>query len=124
MRAKPPRVPRAAQLAYYGTQGPRLLPGNYTVRMTKNKQVYETPLVVTLDRRASYTAEDRKAQFDAAMRVHAMFGELSDFIDRIAAVQQGAAERASSLPEGDALRADLQALSAKADVIRKKIVAT
>ena len=33
---------------------------------------------IGLDRRAPYTAADRKAQFDAAMRAHALFGEMSD----------------------------------------------
>jgi hypothetical protein len=41
MREKPPRVPPAAQLAFSGTRGPRLLPGTYTVRMTKAGKVSE-----------------------------------------------------------------------------------
>src|SRR5437660_1582640 len=34
MREKPPRVPPAAQIAFAGTRGPRLVPGVYTVRLT------------------------------------------------------------------------------------------
>ena len=71
MREKPPRVPPAVQLAFAGTQGPRVLPGTYTVRMTKGGQVYEDKL----DGRARpardlHASADRKQQYDAAMRVH------------------------------------------------------
>jgi len=69
MREKPPRVPPAVQLAGAGLQGPRLLPGTYTVRMTKAGKVSETKLAIGLDRRVKFSDADRKAQFDAAMKV-------------------------------------------------------
>jgi photosystem II stability/assembly factor-like uncharacterized protein len=124
MRVKPPRVPRAAQLAFSGTQGPRVLPGTYTVRLTKGDKTYETKLNVGLDRRATFSADDRKAQFEAAMRVHAMFGDMSDLVFKINAVREGANARAEKLPAGDALRKQLEDTSAKADTMRKLIVAT
>jgi hypothetical protein len=46
MQEKPPRVPPAAQLRFAGTRGPRVLPGTYTVRMTKGGNVSETKLNV------------------------------------------------------------------------------
>ena len=36
MQEKPPRVPPAAQIAFDGIHGARLVPGTYTVRLTKN----------------------------------------------------------------------------------------
>ncbi|MEO5721045.1 MAG: sialidase, partial [Chthoniobacterales bacterium] len=48
MREKPPRVPPAAQLAFSGTRGPCVLPGDYTIRMTKDGKVSETKLNVGL----------------------------------------------------------------------------
>ena len=83
MREKPPRVPPAVQIAGAGTQGPRVLPGTYTVRMTKAGKVSETKLTVGLDRRAKFNEADRKAQYDAAMKVHALFGDESALMDRI-----------------------------------------
>ncbi len=124
MQVKPPRVPRAAQLAFNGTQGPRVVPGTYTVRLTKGDKTYETKLDVGLDRRATFSVADRKAQFDAAMKVHAMFGDESDLVYKINAVREGANARAEKLPAGDALRKQLEAVSAKADAMRKQIVAT
>ena len=69
MHLKPPHVPPAVQLAQAGTQGPRALPGTYTVRLEKNGKTYETQLTVGLDRRVKWSLADRQAQFDAAMKV-------------------------------------------------------
>jgi hypothetical protein len=123
MQEKPPRVPTAAQTAGAST-GPRVLPGTYTVRLTRGSEVVETPLVVSLDPRAPFTLADRKAQFDAAMRTRALFGRMSDVVDRLNATRALAGARAKSLPAGDALRAELDAFVGKAEAIRKEIVAT
>ena len=39
--------------------GPRVLPDTYTVKLTKDKQIYTMQLAVVADPRAKYTAEDR-----------------------------------------------------------------
>jgi hypothetical protein len=121
MRAKPPLVPPAASVAGFSTQGPRLVPGTYTVRMTKNKKVYETKLVVDLDRRADYTVQDRKLQFAAAQRVSGMFGEISGLMMRINELR-GSSEMLLEKTEDDAkLTLQLKTLSDKADEIRKRL---
>ena len=124
MQEKPPRVPPAAQLAFGGTRGPRVLPGVYTVRMTKGGKVSETKLTVGLDRRAKFTAADRKAQYDAAMRVHALFGAESALMDRIMPLRAGIAKTMKAVPEGDELRKTLADFDGKVDAVRKQIVAT
>ncbi|MEP6808919.1 MAG: sialidase [Chthoniobacterales bacterium] len=124
MREKPPRVPPAAQLAFAGTRGPRVLPGVYTVRMTKDGKVSETKLTVGLDRRAKFTAADRKAQYDAAMRVHALFGAESALMDRILPLRAALAKAGRGLSESDPLRKTLSDFDGKVDAVRKQIVAT
>jgi photosystem II stability/assembly factor-like uncharacterized protein len=124
MREKPPRVPPAAQIAGAGTRGPRLLPGVYTVRMTKAGKVTETKLKVGLDRRVKFSEADRKAQFDAAMKVHALFGDESALMDRILALRGSLAKNGGALPEGDALRKTIADFDGKVDAVRKQIVAT
>src|SRR5205823_2141119 len=94
MRVKPPRVPRAAQVAFNASEGPRVPPGSYTVRLVKGEQTIETRLEIGIDRRAPYTAADRRQQFEAAMRAHALFEEMSALVDRIDAARASAAERA------------------------------
>jgi len=124
MRLKAPRVPPAATAAFEAAQGPRVLPGTYTVKMTRGTETYTTQLVVALDPRAKYTAEDRKQEFDAAMRVYNLLRDMSFDVDRINGVRDALAERSGRV-KGDAVLAKhLQDLSQKVDELRKKIVAT
>jgi len=124
MRTKPPRVPPAAQLAGNSTQGPRFLPGTYTVRLTRAGKVYTMPLTVGLDRRATYTLADRTAQFTAATRVKALFGRMSDLVDKIVALRAQAAASGAKLKAADPLRTQLAQFSDNADALRKQVVAT
>jgi photosystem II stability/assembly factor-like uncharacterized protein len=124
MRVAPPRVPKAALVAGSSLQGPRVLPGVYTVRLTKGRDVYETKLDIGLDPRAEFNLADRKAQNEAVMRVHGLFGVMSALVDRITSVRAQADQAAGKLPDKDALRRQLEAFSTQADGIRKKIVAT
>ena len=124
MHTKPPRVPPAAQIAGNSIVGPRVVPGTYTVRMTKGKDVFETKIDVGLDRRATYTVADRQTQFDAANRVKGLFGEMSDLVAKINAVRAQAAAASAKLPVHDAMRNRLDVLDGNVEAIRKKIVAT
>ena len=123
-RVKPPTVPKAAQAAFAGTQGPRVLPGTYTIRVTKAGQSYEQKIDIALDRRAEYTLADRKAQYDAAMQVHALFGDMSKVtsaIERMAMLGQFAPKM---FPAGAPELKQIATLISDAQEIRKEIVAT
>jgi photosystem II stability/assembly factor-like uncharacterized protein len=124
MRVKPPEVPPAAQLAQAGFNGPRVLPGVYTVRLTKGDKTYETTLAVGLDRRATFNEADRKAQYDAAMRVHALFGSMTALVHRINSVRDAADRALASFRTADPARRPVEALSSKVDEVRKRVVAT
>ena len=80
--------------------GPRVLPGIYTVKMTRGTETYTTKLDVQLDPRATYTVADRKLELDAAMRVYALLGDLSFDVDRINGVHDALLERAGKLGRG------------------------
>ncbi|MGA9421324.1 MAG: hypothetical protein WBW61_03115, partial [Rhodanobacteraceae bacterium] len=124
MRTKPPRVPPAAQVAFNAIQGPRVVPGPYTVRMIKGKDTFETKLNVGLDGRVKFTVADRQAQFDAVNRVKHLFGDMTDLVAKINAVRAEAVSAAQKFPETDAMHKQLVGLGDKANAIRKKIVAT
>jgi photosystem II stability/assembly factor-like uncharacterized protein len=124
MREKPPRVPPAAQIAFSSSRGPRLVPGDYSVRLTKAGKSYETKLTTGLDRRAKFTAEDRKAQYDAAMKVHALFNDESALMDRILSLRRDVVKAASAIPENDPLKKNIKGFDDKIENVRKKIVAT
>ncbi len=123
MRMPAPTVPPAASIAGGATVGPRVLPGKYTVRMTKDGVVYETPLNVVMDPRAKYSLADRQAQFDLSMKLYNLFGDMSRTVDRINAMRFALDDRAAKTSDA-ALRTRLQAASATVDELRRKIVAT
>lgn len=124
MHVKPPRVPPAAQLAFSGTQGARVPPGRYTVRMTKNGQSYELPLMVSVDRRSRHSAADRQAQFKAAQQVAELFGDESDLFAKITDLRGNLAKRVKANADDEALADRLRAYDGKLDAVRKQIVAT
>jgi photosystem II stability/assembly factor-like uncharacterized protein len=124
MRLKPPTVPAAASSAGGASVGPRMLPGTYTVRMTKDKEVYSMPLTVVPDSRTTHSLADRRAQFNLAKRLSALLGEMSVAVDRLNAVRLALDSRAGALPAGDPLIARLRSASSSVDGLRKKIVAT
>jgi hypothetical protein len=123
MRLKGPRVPTAATASFGANLGPRVLPGTYKVRMTKDKQVYETTLEVVPDPRSKHTPEDRKAQFDLAMKLYATLGDMTFAVDEINGLRAALDGRAAKLGS-DPLSERLRKASASVDAIRSKIVAT
>jgi len=124
MRLPAPKVPTAATAAFSASQGPRVLPGTYTVKMTKDKNVYTTPLVVVADPRSTHTAADRQAQWDLSNKLYAQLGEMSFAVDRINGVRTALEDRASKLTSSDALVKRLRSDASDVDTLRRKIVAT
>jgi len=124
MRITAPRVPPAASAAFGAAFGPRLLPGTYTVKMSKDKDVYTTQLSVLPDPRARHTAADRQAQFDLATKLYNLLGDMTFAVERMNGVRLALDDRAAKLGAGDSLAARLRAASAAVDELRKKIVAT
>ena len=124
MRLKAPHVPPAATAAFEANQGPRVLPGTYTVKMTRGKQTYTTQLVLELDPRAKFSMEDRRLEFDAAMRAYRLLGEMSFQVDRINGVHDALMERGTKLKGDPTFSKRLQELAGKVEAMRKKIVAT
>ena len=123
MRRPPPKVPPAASASVGANFGPRVLPGTYTIRMTKDKNVYETALRVTGDPRATHTLADRQEQFGLAMKLHRLLGDMTFAVDRINGVRLALDDRVGKLPQAP-LGKRLRAASGQVDELRKKIVAT
>jgi photosystem II stability/assembly factor-like uncharacterized protein len=124
MRIKPPRVPPAATAAGEATVGPRVLPGTYTVKLTRGKETYSTQLVLKIDPRATYNLDDRRSQLEASMKVYGVMEDLAFDVDRINGVRAELLQRAGTLGANDPLRKRLEELSVRLDEMRKKIVAT
>lgn len=124
MRTKPPQVPPAASIAESSTQGQRILPGNYTVRLTKAGEVSTMPLVIGLDRRATFTLADRQAQYAAAERVKGLFVRMSALVAGINSVRAQAEAVTEKIGVAPTLKDRAEKLSARADDLRRQVVAT
>ena len=124
MRLKAPKVPTAASAAFGAVTGPRVLPGPYTVRMTKDKNVYTTQLVVRADPRSPHSADDRQAQLDLTMKLHALLTDMTFAVDRINGVRAALQQRGQALATNDSLLNRLRMAQKQIDDLRKKIVAT
>jgi len=124
MRLPAPKVPTAAIAAFSAATGPRVLPGTYTVKMTKDKNVYTTPLEIIPDPRSKHSAADRQAQWDLANKLYAQLGEMTFAVDRINSVRTALDDRATKVPATDALAKRLRSASSDVDALRRKIVAT
>jgi photosystem II stability/assembly factor-like uncharacterized protein len=124
MRLKPPQVPPAASVLYGANLGPRVLPGTYTLKVTKDKDVYSMQLQVVPDLRSRHTPEDRKAQFDLSMKLYKMLGEMANAVERINGIRLALDQKSSQLLNDDPLRKRLQIASLQVEELRNKIVAT
>jgi len=124
MRFKPPLLPPAASLIPQATQGPRVLPGTYQVKLTKGDKWYTETLQVVLDPRAKYNVDDRKRQYDLVMKLYRTMAHMTYAVDAIQGVRDHAQSRAAKLRESDPLREQLQKLSRSAEDLRSRIVAT
>ncbi|MGO8797275.1 MAG: WD40/YVTN/BNR-like repeat-containing protein [Candidatus Sulfotelmatobacter sp.] len=129
MHVKPPAVAPAASALFEAAQGPRVLPGTYTVKLTKGDQTYTEKLDVVLDPRAKFSVEDRKAQFELSMKIYKELEHMTYGVESIEGVRNAANARASKLaearvPESNPLRKSLQQLADDCETLRGKIVAT
>ena len=95
-----------------GTRGPRVVPGNYTVRLTVGDQTMTAPVEVKKDPRSSGTQADLQAQFDLLMAAHDKLSEVHQQIERIrnvrtqlTDVRKRAGDDAASKPIVDAAKA-------------------
>ncbi len=124
MHLKAPKVPPAASALFQAAVGPRVVPGEYTIKMTKGDKVYTSKLEVELDPRAKFTVADRQAQFDLATKLSGLLNHMSWAVDSIVGVRDAANRDAGQLKQNDKLRQRLTTLATDADKIRGKIVAT
>jgi photosystem II stability/assembly factor-like uncharacterized protein len=124
MHLPAPHVPPAVQVAFAATQGPRVLPGTYTIRIEDNGKTYDTKIDVGLDRRVTWTAADRKAQYEAALKVSTLFNDETQFFGQIAGLRQQVAAADKGRPASDPLHKKLAGFDQQLDKIRKEIVAT
>jgi len=124
MRVKAPEVAPAATALQGASRGPKVLPGTYTVKLTKGDRTYTEQLNVVMDPRATYSLADRKAEFDLSMKIYGLLEHMTWGVEAIEGVRNAANARAAKMPEKDPLSKKLQQLASNCDTLHSKIVAT
>jgi len=124
MHLPPPHVPPAVQLAEAGTQGPRVLPGTYTIRLQNNGKTYEMRVDAGLDQRVKWSVADRRAQYEASMKVYTLFNDESALFAQIVGLREQVAAAARGRAANDPLQHRLADFDHQLDALRKQIVAT
>ena len=77
--------------------GPEVLPGTYTVRLTVDGEIYETPVDVGVDPLVTTSQAELTAQFEAARKIWEMTSTVNDILRGIDGVKaQSAARRRSA----------------------------
>ncbi len=108
----PPEGPRSYPISavYHDTppqpQGPAVMPGTYTVKLTVNGRSYTQPLTVTMDPRVPTPADGLKQQFELSMRCYDGMREARTALAQIRAVRKQLGElKAKAGPTAEAAAA-------------------
>lgn len=117
MRLPAPRSSRGATLAWEAAIGPRVIPGTYTVRITRGSTVVEKKLEVVIDPNSTATKADLVARNAVIMQVFTLLEDMAFFTARI---EEANAALMASPKKG----AVLDAWVADAEAVRRKVVAT
>jgi len=120
---KPTLVPKA--IIWGASQGPRVAPGKYTVRLKYAGQTLTAPVEVRAHPGVSASAEDLRKQFDllrASMDGLASAHEAVTQIRDAKAQIRGISQRAEKLGKGKEIRDKGKAVSDRLTAIEKKLV--
>jgi photosystem II stability/assembly factor-like uncharacterized protein len=109
------------------SNGPRAVPGSYTVRLTVDGKTLTSPLKVVADPRGSSPQADLEAQLAFALRVRDAISRLTDQVNRLRSVKEQLQARVKALAprKSDKTVADLikdsETVIKKADALEDKM---
>ncbi len=126
MRMKGPRTPGGNSIIQspFSFVGPRVPAGSYTVKLTKGGQTLAGEARLVPDPRSTHSAEDRKLQYDTALKLHGMMERLAYVVDSTLGARDALRQRAAALPKGDRLARQAEALAEELNRFHATLVAT
>ncbi len=108
-----------------GTDGPRVLPGTFQLKLTVAGKSYTQPVEVKLDPRATTSPEDLKKQLDLALKIRDRVSAAHDAVNEVRDVR-GQLEALQKRLAGDASHADItkaaQELVKKMNAVEESII--
>lgn len=101
------------------SEGPRVAPGAYTVRLTVDGKTQMTPLVVKPDPRGAPAAADLEAQQAFALRIRDDISKLTDLVHSVRSVKEQLTARIKALEPRKSDAAVAELLKASEDAMKK-----
>ena len=86
MRYKGPKMGRSPGLSIMINVGPMVPEGEYTVRLIKNKKIYESKIKLIPDPIAAHSKEDREIRYKAVMKLYGMLERLGYIVDNVSSL--------------------------------------
>jgi photosystem II stability/assembly factor-like uncharacterized protein len=101
------------------TDGPRAVPGPYTVRLTVDGKTQTTPMQVLRDPRGDASQTDLEAQLAHALRVRNDVSRLTSLVNDVRSVKEQLKSRAKALESRKAESGVTELLKASDDIVHK-----
>lgn len=87
-RMKPPKTAEGGvKLDFASFLAPAVMPGTYTAKLIVGTKEYSQPITLVHDDKSGMSLEERKAQFEASMKIYNMQEELAALVDTLAKTQ-------------------------------------
>lgn len=123
MRKKPPRVATSRSLAFGAFFGPMVPEGKYTIKMIKGKKTYETTVDLSAHPLIAHSAEDRKLQQDAVLKLYDVQENLAYTGDALRDLRKQVSDALGGEPKKK-LKKTLEELDAGLEGLQSSIVDT
>ncbi len=117
-----PKVPSSVQLLGWAMQGPSYPPGDYLVKIIKNKDTIQGTVKVAYDENPHHSIADRDERHKYIMQAYYMLEDLAYLDNQIIEIRNQSASKADSVKGG--LSKKLTELSAEMADLRTQILAT
>ena len=125
LRMKPPKIATGGtKIDYGGFTGPMVMPGVYTVKLSIGSKVYSGQLTLLHDTtNRNFSLDDRKLQYDLAMRCYHLHERLANIVDDINSKQKWIATRLDSVKD-EKLRVTLAEYKDSLERLRTTLLAS
>ncbi|MBV8550729.1 MAG: hypothetical protein JOY54_05465 [Acidobacteriaceae bacterium] len=118
-----PPEPGEPEESRFFTTGPRVLPGEYTIEVSVNGQTQKTTTRVYADPNLHLSAEDLRAQMEAALTLRREVAALNEMIERIDGMQHQIADFKKDASRDPAMRDQYAPLLQQANALDDRLKA-
>ncbi|MCX6282971.1 MAG: hypothetical protein NTW31_01850, partial [Bacteroidetes bacterium] len=122
IQMKPPKVPVSPQMEGSAFAGPQYSPGEYTVKLFRNNDVYEAKIRLLPDPKSMYSLQDRDTRQKSVMKAYNLLQSLAYADRQLREVRDQSKNLAKSASKS--LSKQLLTISVRMDTLHCRIVST